>query len=312
MKILVTGAAGFIGSNLVEVLLSQGHEIIAIDNFDNYYPKEVKEENISKACTNSLYHFFEQDILDLKEIQKISEKEKPETIIHLAALAGVRESFINPAKYENVNIEGTKNILEISEMLKIKKFIFSSSSSVYGNLTDRILRENAQNLHPISPYAKTKLVCEKLINDFAEKNKINSLCLRFFSVYGQRQRPDLAIYKFAKLIKENKPLPVYGDGTMLRDYTHVNDVVNGITQALKYEKSLFEIVNLGSSRPISILEMIKTLEIILEKKAIIKYESIHEGDVKNTCASIEKATKLLNYHPQANFEDCLRILYQNR
>lgn len=312
MRVLVTGAAGFIGSNLCDRLLDSGHEVIALDNFDEYYSEHIKLSNISKALKHKNYHFFRTDILDKDKLNDIFRELKPQKVIHLAAMAGVRASFENPEKFYNVNVEGTKNILEFTKNCYAKQFIFSSSSSVYGDRDEDYFKEDFQNLIQKSPYAKTKFLCESLVEEFSNDSGILAICLRLFTVYGRRQRPDLAICKFIKLMEENKPLPVFGDGSMMRDYTHISDVLQGISCAMEYENTRYEIINLGSNHPISLWDMIKTLETVTGKKPQIQYDEASLGDVKKTCASLDKAKLLLGYIPKVSFEDGLRDFYQSR
>ena len=302
MNILITGGAGFIGSNLADHLLKIGERVIVLDNLDNFYDVSLKRENIAHNLLNPYYKFYKGDICNLKALNKVFTENNIEAVVHLAACAGVRNSFLYPQKYARTNIEGTLNVLEKMKEFGVKKLIFASSSSVYGNCNEEVFAENLINLKPISPYAITKLMGESLISLY----NINAVCLRFFTVYGPRQRPDLAIQKFADCIKNNKPITLYGDGTTVRDYTYVGDIVNGICLALNYNETKYEVINLGSGHPISLNEMVKTLESILGKKAIIDFLPMQEGDVLRTSADISKAGRLLNYIPQATFEEALR------
>lgn len=301
MSILITGGAGFIGSNLADSLLSDGEEIIVLDNFNNYYDSKLKRLNITHNLKNPLYRLYEGDIRDQQLIDKVFLENNIEAVVHLAAQAGVRKSFENPKEYISTNIEGSCCVLEGMRKSDVKKIIFASSSSVYGNCRSEQFSEDLQSLCPLSPYAMTKLSGEHLMRIYSQAYGINAICLRFFTVYGSRQRPDLAIQKFSKLILQGEPIEVYGDGKSLRDYTHVKDTVTGIKLALKYDKTSYEIINIGSGNPVSLHDMISTLERALNKKSIIKYSQMPAGDVLRTYADITKAKKLLGYQPQISF-----------
>ena len=301
MNILITGCAGFIGSNLTEKLLAQNNNfIIGIDNFDDFYSKKIKEKNMEKFINNPKFKFFEKDIrtIETLEIKKI------DLIIHLAAKAGVRTSFENPQEYYSVNVLGTKNILKFMQNNNIPKIIFASSSSVYGNAKEEKLSEAIENLTPISPYAETKLQCENLIKEYSENHGIKGICLRFFTVYGPKQRPDLAIKKFIDKIEKNEEITLYGDGSTSRDYTYIDDTVNGILSAINYDTN-YDIINIGAGNTILLQNMVQQIEHELGKKAIIKYEKMQPGDVFRTFSDITKAKKILNWQPQVKFEDGL-------
>lgn len=301
--ILVTGGFGFIGSHLVNNLLNK-YNIVVIDNFRIY--DSVKGYNIKEIVEKE--HFgklitYNYDIRNLYELNKIFAKHKFKAVIHLAALAGVRKSFEQPLQYIETNVQGTTNILECMRQYGCKKIIFASSSSVYGNCKENKFSEDIENLKPISIYATTKLIGEELCRSYSENFNIKTVALRFFTVYGPRQRPDLAISKFSKLILNNKPIEMYGDGTSSRDYTYIDDIIYGIEKAIDYNKTKFEIINLGSGNPILLTDMIQTLEKYLEKKAIIIKKPLPKGDVDRTYCDYSKAKKLLKYTPKTSFEN---------
>lgn len=298
--ILITGGAGFIGSTLSEELLKE-YKVIVIDNFDDNYDISVKEKNIAKCSKNTDYKYYKIDITDKEALDAVFEENVISKVVHLAAKVGVRESIRNPQGYEDTNVIGTKNLLEAMQKHQVKKLVFASSSSVYGESDAEAFSEEMV-IKPISPYAKTKAECEKMCYEYSQTQGNSAICLRFFTVYGPRQRPDLAIHKFAKLIMEDKPIPVYGDGTTKRDYTYIDDIVRGIVSAINCE-SEYEIINLGGGNPISLDEMINTLEKTIEKKAIISRLPLQQGDVFKTAADITKAKKLLGYEPQINFQE---------
>lgn len=312
--ILVTGGVGFIGSSLVERLLKRGNKVVVVDSFDNYYCPKIKENNLleikknikdSKLNSNN-FKLYRQDIRDEQAIEQIFLENKIEIIIHLAAMAGVRYSISMPKLYYDVNVMGTLNILENARKFGINKIIFGSSSSVYGENKKVPFSEKDNCIHQISPYATTKKIGELMCYIYHSLYHINFLCLRFFTVYGPRQRPDLAIYKFTRLILENKPIPIFGDGSSERDYTYIDDVVDGILKALQYlqqKDKIFEIINLGNSKTISLLNMVNIIEIILNKKAVLEKQPMQQGDVVRTYADISKAKELLGYFPQKDFMD---------
>lgn len=303
MNIFITGCTGFIASSLVLRLLELGHKVIGIDNFDSYYPKELKQKNLSEFESHANFKFYFGDIRDKELLNSIFNEYKFDAVVHLAAKAGVRNSFLCPNDYVDVNINGTINILEMMKEYKTPKLVFASSSSVYGNSESEIFSEDEVGLVQISPYAVTKKVGEDMIRIFAENNGFNAICLRFFTVFGPKQRPDLAIHKFSDAILNNKPLPMYGDGTTYRDYTYIDDIADGIIAAIDYNETQFEIINLGSSRPISLKDMISTIEEVIGKKAKIEQLPMQAGDVQKTYADIEKAKRLLGYEPKTSFKD---------
>ena len=315
MKILVTGAAGFIGSHLCERLLQNGNEVIGIDNFDPMYDIEIKQKNIAEIKDHPLFTFYTCDIKDEKSLNQACKPHMHEidTIVHLAAKAGVRPSLIDPAGYENTNVHGTINLLQLASEERIHqmskgrmifrpKFIFASSSSVYGDNNQVPFKESDSIESPISPYAATKGACELFCHTYHHLYGLDVWALRFFTVYGPRQRPDLAIHKFTARILKDREINIYGDGTTSRDYTYIDDIVNGILSAIQECKG-FEIINLGSETPINLNDMISEIENACGKKAIRNYTYMQMGDVKQTYADIEKAKTLLGYSPKMSFSE---------
>ncbi len=299
-NIIVTGGAGFIGSHVVEHLLQHNYAVTVIDNFDPFYDKKIKQKNTSSFISNPDVTFLELDILDKSQLQnQLCGDYK--AIIHLAAKAGVRPSIENPTSYQAVNVAGTQNMLEIARVKGIKQFVFASSSSVYGVNKNIPWQENDGLLFPISPYASTKISAELMGHVYSHLYGIRFLALRFFTVYGPRQRPDLAIHAFSKKILNNQPINFFGDGSTKRDYTYIDDIVAGVYSALHYTSSDYEVFNLGNHHAISLTEMVNTLEIVFEKKAIINKLPEQMGDVSITYADISKAQRLLNYNPQTPF-----------
>lgn len=302
MNILITGGAGFIGSTLADKILKEDNKIIVIDNFNDYYNPDLKEQNIQHNINNKNYKLYRGDICDKSLLERIFDENKIDVVVHIAASAGVRPSIDKPLDYVKNNIEGTVNILEIMKENHVKKIVFASSSSIYGNCKEEIFSEDLKVTEPISPYAASKSACEQFLYTYSKLYDIQVVALRFFTVFGPRQRPDLAIRKFIDLIKENKPIPVYGDGTTIRDYTYIDDIVDGIIGAINYNDTIYEIINLGGGAPVSLNQMIETIEKVLNKKAIIERLPMQMGDVNKTAADITKAKKLLNYNPKTSFE----------
>lgn len=304
--ILITGGAGFIGSNLVDSLLNESdYKITVLDNFDPFYDPLVKKQNIKNQLKQNNFTFIKGDIRKLERIKsKLSSRYH--TIIHLAAKVGVQPSLKDPFTYTEVNINGTQNMLELARQLSCKKFIFASSSSVYGINARIPWKEDDRNLLPISPYAATKISGELLGHVYAHLYGFQFISLRFFTVYGPRQRPDLAIHKFAKCIEEGKPITIYGDGRSKRDYTYVDDIISGIKATLAYSESQYEIINLGNNQPVQLLTLISLLEKTLGKKALVKHSPEQKGDVPMTFADIKKAKKLLGYKPKTSLETGLQ------
>ncbi len=302
-NILLTGGAGFIGSHLAEKLLKENYTITVLDNFDSFYSRDIKEKNIASFIKNPSVTFLEMDILDAEGLENI--KGDFSAIIHLAAKAGVRPSIQDPISYQDVNVKGTQNLLEFARKRNIKQFVFASSSSVYGENKNLPWSEDDFVLNPISPYASTKMSGELLGHVYSHLFGIRFLALRFFTVFGPRQRPDLAIHLFTKKILNNETIKVFGDGNTKRDYTYIDDIVAGIYGALTYTNSPYEVFNLGNNETISLSALISTIEEVLNKKAIIERLPMQPGDVPYTYANIDKAKKLLNYHPSTNIKDGL-------
>jgi len=308
---LVTGGAGFIGSNLIRTLFNSGEDvrITTIDNFDPFYAEEIKQLNISDFAAKDQFQLIKKDLALTtgKELAQLI-PEPVDAIIHLAAKAGVRPSIANPVGYQQSNIIGLQNLLDFTKEKKIKQFVFASSSSVYG-VNDHFPWKEDEALMPISPYASTKLSGEMLGHVYHKLFGIRFLALRFFTVYGPGQRPDLAIHKFTKAMVQGKPITVYGDGSTSRDYTFVNDTVQGIMGAITYDRSDFEIVNLGNNYTVSLKELISAIEITTGKKAVIEQHPDQPGDVPKTFADISKAKRLFGYHPNTKLEDGLKKFY---
>ena len=295
-NILITGAAGFIGSHLSERLLQEGSRIICLDNLDTFYDPQIKRENLKPLLANNNFTMIEGDIRDLKLLTDIFEGNRIDIIVHIAARAGVRPSIKEPLLYYDVNVRGTTNLLEMAKNYHVKKFIFASSSSVYGENKKVPFSEDDNVDYPVSPYAATKKTGELISFTYHHLYGIPVSCLRFFTVYGPRQRPEMAIHKFTRLIYEGKSIPVYGDGTSRRDYTYIDDIISGITASVNTELG-YEIINLGESKTIKLTELISLIEENLQKKAIIEWLPDQPGDVPVTFADINKARRLLGYAP---------------
>ncbi len=294
-KFLVTGAAGFIGSHLCERLISKGNTVVGLDNFDPFYDREIKESNIKNLKQSDRFKFVEGDIRDADCVETIC-KGGIDIVVNLAAKAGVRPSIADPVGYADCNICGTMVLLEAARRANIKKFIFASSSSVYGNNKKVPFSESDNVDYPISPYAATKKAGELICHTYHHLYGIDISCLRFFTVYGPRQRPDLAIHKFVKLIEAGKPITVFGDGSMERDFTYIDDIIDGTVAAIEKCEG-FEIYNLGESRPIRLDKLIVEIEKALGKKAIIERCPPQPGDVERTYADVSKAKRELGYNP---------------
>jgi len=303
MKALVTGAAGFIGSHLCDRLLAQGWTVSGLDNFDDFYDPQTKRRNITGCLANNNFQLVEADIRDTAAMDEVTAKGF-DVIVHLAARAGVRPSIAQPSLYADVNINGTISCLQGAKKHNIKKFIFGSSSSVYGNNKKIPFAENDNVDFPISPYAATKKACELICHTYCHLYDISVTCLRFFTVYGPRQRPDLAIHKFARLIEQDKAIPVYGNGTMMRDYTYIDDIIDGTVAAME-KCAGYNIYNLGESKPISVNDLIVEIEKALGKKAKIDHLPKQPGDVERTYADITKAQQQLGYNPSTTIEQGL-------
>jgi len=313
MNILVTGAAGFIGSHLCDRLLADGHSVVGLDNFEPFYPRARKEQNIARARSNSRFKLVESDIrgaTDLEAALAKSGKGPFDAIVHLAGKAGVRPSIEDPVGYQVTNVLGTQNTLEYARKTGVRHVVYGSSSSVYGVNPDKSWREDSQVLMPISPYASSKVSGELLGHVYSHLYGIRFIALRFFTVYGERQRPDLAIHKFARLMLEGKPIPFFGSGSTRRDYTHVKDIVTGIVGALQYHGSSYEVINLGNNRTVSLSELVNELSEVLKCDAILDHKPEQPGDVPWTCADLQKATRMLNYRPQITLRSGLTAFAQ--
>ena len=303
-NILVTGGAGFIGSHLIDFLVATNeYAITCVDNFDNFYDPELKRKNLEPHITNPNFKLIEDDIADRNLSEKLDEQY--DIVVHLAAKAGVRPSIKDPVLYQQVNVVGLQNILEIAKQKSVKQFVFGSSSSVYGINPNYPWKESDTDLLPVSPYASSKIAGEWLGKTYSQLFGMRFIALRFFTVYGPRQRPDLAINNFTRKINSGEPINFFGDGNTLRDYTFVKDTVGGIVAAMKYDKSNFEIINLGNNNPVTLSQLVSTIEKVLDKKAILNKLPEQEGDVPVTCADITKAQQLLNYQPATKLEDGL-------
>ena len=302
MQILVTGGAGFIGSHLCERLLSEGHTVSIIDDLNNFYSPNAKLANLQSIRCHGPITFYRGSITDEAHVAEAFQESRPEVVIHLAARAGVRPSLEEPLLYGHTNVQGTITLLEASRKFGTKKFIFASSSSIYGVANQvPFSEEDAVNL-PVSPYAATKIAGEKIGFTYSHLYGLSVVCLRFFTVYGPRQRPDLAIRKFITRIDRGQPIPVFGDGSSGRDYTFVNDTVQGIMGALAYDCS-YDVFNLGNSHPVKLLTLIRAIEEGLGKKAEIDWLPDQPGDVPITYADISKARKLLGYNPRTSLSE---------
>lgn len=331
MVYLVTGGSGFIGSHLIERLLRNGHSVINIDNFDDFYNYQVKIKNtlesigkisdfeysdketdirrlISRTHSDQ-YSLYWQDIRDQKGLENIFKSHPIDMVIHLAALAGVRPSIERPLEYEEVNVRGTMNLWELCKDFNVKKFICASSSSVYGNNEKVPFAETDNVDNPISPYAATKKSGEVIGHVYHNLYHIDMIQLRFFTVYGPRQRPDLAIHKFVKLISEDQEIPFYGDGSTARDYTYIDDIIDGITKSILFletHSGVYEILNLGENQVVTLSEMVSTIENVLGKTAIKKILPMQPGDVTKTNADITKAKDLIGYKPATDFQNGIK------
>lgn len=306
-NILVTGGAGFIGSHLVSKLLSEEMwAVTVVDNFDPFYPAEFKRANTAEHVQDPHYRLYEADIRSVDELQKVFAGNRFDCVVHLAAKAGVRPSLENPAGYAETNINGTLNLLKLAQESGVEQFVFGSSSSVYGMNCKVPFSEDDGVSKPISPYAATKAAGELLCHTFSHLYNIRTICLRFFTVYGARQRPDLAIRKFAGLISAGKPVPVFGDGSTRRDYTYIDDIISGVRAAIDYDSSPHEIFNLGESQTVGLSRLIELLEVNLDMKAVIDRQPMQPGDVPQTFADITKAKELLGYDPQTKIEEGIK------
>ncbi|MEQ1762932.1 MAG: GDP-mannose 4,6-dehydratase [Pyrinomonadaceae bacterium] len=303
-NVLITGGAGFIGSNLTEHLLAEGGwNVSVVDDLNDFYSPEIKRANLAEVREKGEFQFFEADIRCSESLQPVFDENEFDVIVHLAARAGVRPSLKQPKLYAETNINGTLNLLELARDYEVKQFVFGSSSSVYGENEKLPFAESDPIFNPISPYAATKAAGELICHTYSHLFDIRTICLRFFTVYGARQRPDLAIHKFSKRIWEGKPITVFGDGSTQRDYTYIDDIISGVRAAMDYDASMHEVFNLGESETTELSRLIELLEESLGKKAVIDRQPMQPGDVPITYADISKACKLLGYNPQTKIED---------
>jgi len=303
---LITGGAGFIGSSLSERLIKEGNRVVAIDNFCDFYNPTIKENNVKELIKNSNFKLYRNDIRDRESVKKIFEENNIDIVMHLAAMAGVRPSIENPVLYQEVNCMGTQNILEEMKAHNVKNLVMASSSSVYGNCKEVPFKENMIVDFAISPYAATKKANEVMTHVYHKLFDMNVIMLRFFTVYGPKQRPDLAINKFTRLMLEDKEIPMFGDGTNSRDYTYIDDIVDGIIRSCNYVENnndVYEILNLGNSSPVSLKEMINTIGQAIGVEPKIKQLPMQPGDVDRTFADISKAKKLIGYYPKTSFKE---------
>ncbi len=308
-KVLVTGGAGFIGSHLCESLLRRGKKVAIVDNFDAFYSADLKKANLEEIRRSGEFELFMVDIRDAGAVRQAFETWRPQAVIHLAARAGVRPSMAEPAAYVSINIDGTANLLELSRQVGVERFVFASSSSVYGKFNRVPFSEDDPIAKPLSVYAATKVAGEALCFTYSQLYPMPVVAIRIFTAFGPRQRPDLAIRKFATLIEQGREVTIYGDGSMSRDYTYVTDVAEGLLRALEV-KDQYEIFNLGNSRPIRIDEMIEALERALGKKAIRKFLPTPPGEMTATLSDLTKSRAQLGYDPKIGFEEGIRLFVE--
>jgi UDP-glucuronate 4-epimerase len=299
MNYLVTGGAGFIGSHLVERLLAEGDRVICLDNFDDFYNPAIKRRNLTRALKDSKFRLVEGDLRDEGLLNRIFQEEKVEIVAHLAARAGVRPSIENPLLYAEVNIRGTLNLLEACKKYKVRRLVFASSSSVYGNNPKVPFAEEDPVDNPISPYAATKKAGELICHTYHHLYQMDIACLRYFTVYGPRQRPEMAIHQFTRRIHRGEGITLFGDGSSRRDYTYIEDAIEGTIAALRREHG-YEIYNIGESQTTPLSQLVQWIEEQLEKKARVEYLPAQPGDVERTYADIRKASERLGYRPKTD------------
>lgn len=305
----ITGGAGFIGSSLSTRLVKEGNKVVAIDNFCDFYDEKVKENNVKELLQNENFKLYRADIRDRQALKNIFDENEIDVVMHLAAMAGVRPSIENPVLYQEVNCMGTQNILEEMKAHNVKNLVMASSSSVYGNCKEVPFREDMIVDFAISPYAATKKANEVMTHVYHKLFNMNVIMLRFFTVYGPKQRPDLAINKFTRLMLNDEEIPMFGDGSTSRDYTYIDDIVDGIIKSCEYTMShenVYEILNLGNSSPVSLKEMINIIAKTIGVEAKIKQLPMQPGDVDRTFADVSKAKNLIGYEPKTSFEDGIR------
>jgi UDP-glucuronate 4-epimerase len=305
MRILVTGAAGFIGSHLVDRLLASGHQVLGVDNFNEFYDPAIKARNLTGALTRSGFELVRGDILDVDLMASTFARFQPERVVHLAAWAGVRPSIEKPALYQKVNVEGTTNLLEICRRQGIDRFVFASSSSVYGERAEGPFHEDDRVDEPISPYAATKKAGELLCYTYHHLFGIHAHCLRFFTVYGPRQRPEMAIHKFTRLLDEGRAVPMFGDGSTSRDYTYVDDIIDGVVASIERVQG-YRIYNLGESQTIELRRLIEVIAAALGREPLIDQQPPQPGDVPRTNADVSRARAELGYDPHTSVEEGVR------
>lgn len=307
----MTGGSGFIGSHLCERLLKEGYFVINLDNFNSYYDPKMKWRNIQEALKNENYALYVGDIRDNKILDQITDEQgKIDIVCHLAAMAGVRNSLKDPVEYVNVDIGGTVNMLEFARRNEVEKFVFASSSSVYGKNSKVPFSEDDPLEGQVSPYATAKRAGEIYCQTYSDIYNIPIVSLRFFTVYGPRQRPEMAIHLFTRLIMEGKPIPVFGDGSTARDYTYIDDIIEGVYKAMLYDKTKFEIFNLGNSKTVKLSELIAIIEQVTGKKAIIYRKPMQLGDVEITYANIAKGNSLLSYRPESDINNGISEFFE--
>lgn len=306
IKILVTGAAGFIGSHLCERMIDMGHSVVGVDNFSDFYARETKIQNLAiRLSDEPAFQLVEADIRDQRVIQDVIASHRPKAIIHLAAMAGVRPSIESPSLYTDVNVNGTVHLLDAAVANGVEKIVFASSSSVYGNNKKVPFAEEDPVDFPISPYAATKRAGELLCHSYWHLHQLPIACLRFFTVYGPRQRPDLAIAKFFRLIEQDSTIELYGDGTTSRDYTYISDIIDGICAAFN-RIDRFRIYNLGGNHPVTLTELIASIESTMQRKAKIVKKPMQPGDVNHTFADLTRCSDELDYQSKTSLQEGLK------
>lgn len=306
---LITGGAGFIGSTITQKLLEGGDKVVVVDNFNDFYDPQLKRENVKNFLEDPNFKLHEVDIRDVEGLKSVFDENEIDIVIHLAAMAGVRPSIENPMLYQDVNGMGTQNVLEQAKAHGVKKLVMASSSSVYGNCKEVPFREDMIVDYAISPYAATKKANEVMAHVYHKLYDMNIIMLRFFTVYGPKQRPDLAINKFTRMMMDGEEITMYGDGSTSRDYTYIDDIVDGVIRACGYvdiNENVYEIINLGSNSPVSLKEMIAIIGRVLGVEPKIKQLPMQPGDVDRTYADVTKAKELLGYEPKMSFEEGIR------
>jgi UDP-glucuronate 4-epimerase len=306
MRVLITGGAGFIAFHLASALLKNGNEVHLLDNFNDFYDPEIKRRNVRDLESASRIPLHVVDIIDRGNLEKVFENSRPDAVVHLAAWAGVRPSLEKPALYASVNVTGTVHLLDLAKEYSTKCFIFGSSSSVYGGSRSVPFTEEDPVDRPVSPYAATKRAGELLCHTYAHNYSMNITCLRFFTVYGPRQRPEMAIHKFARLMLKGEEVPIFGKGDSQRDYTYVEDIVDGVLRAISLNPR-FEIFNLGESQTVPLLDIVKHLEDSLGIKARLRFLPVQPGDMDITYADITRARRVLGYNPRTPFKDGIQL-----